>query len=57
VVVVGEFVCVIYGTAGMNKLLRTETRAGNPSSGATPSGGTGGGGMALPRGKEGQSIP
>jgi hypothetical protein len=57
VIVVGEIVCVIYGRAGMNKLLITETRAGNPSSGTMASRGTGGGSMALLHGKEGQSIP
>ncbi len=54
-IVVGEFVCVIYGTDGMDKLLITETRA-SQAEGPRQAREGGGGSIALPRGKEGQSI-
>jgi hypothetical protein len=47
VIVVGELVCVIYGTSGMDKVLITETRA-TQAVGTRPAWEWGG--------KEGQSI-
>ncbi len=54
-IVVGKLECVIYGTDGTNKLLITETRASQaevPCQAREEEGG----GIALPHGKEGQSI-
>ncbi len=55
-IVVGDLVCVIYGTAGMDKLLITEIRA-SQAEGSCQAGEWEGGSIALPCGKEDQSIP
>ncbi len=55
-IVVGDLVCVIYGTAGMDKFLITETRA-SQAEGPCQAGEWEGGSITLPCGKEGQSIP
>jgi hypothetical protein len=55
VIVAGKLVCVIYGTDITDKFLITETRA-SQAEGPHQAGEREGGGIALTRGKEGQSI-